>query len=180
VIASIFVHATGIAALSLSLSSSMYRCDQRLRRHNFLAGLCWAANYLLLGATMGAMLSCVSAARTGTAGLVQQRGRRLRAFACALFASCSIATAILTWRDWTTLLPVASSVITTYAVFFLGGAELRLALLMAAMLWTQNVLALNSPEQIISNILGIAAAAIGLWRLRMAARAPGAAGAPRL
>jgi hypothetical protein len=168
----LFVHATGLAALGLSVTSSIHHCDRRLRRHSFLAGLCWALNYFLLGAMMGAALSCVSAARTGTASLVHQHDLRLRALACSLFIACSIATATLTWQDWTTLLPVASSILTTYAVFFFSGTRLRLALLLAALLWTQNVLALQSPEQIIGNFLGIAAASIGLWRC---ARLAGAA-----
>jgi len=165
--ASLFVHATGIAALGLSLSSSIHRCDHRLRRHGFLAGLCWALNYSLLGAPLGAALSCVSALRTGTASLVVHKGWRLRALACMLFVGVSLATAVCTWQDWTTLLPVASSMLTTYAVFFLGGWRLRLALLLSALLWTQNVVALNSPEQIVGNVLGIAAAAFGLWRVRL-------------
>jgi hypothetical protein len=161
---SLFVHATGLAALGLSLSGAMHRCDHRLRRHSFLAGLCWALNYALLGAPLGAALSCVSAARTGTATLVVDKGRRLRVLACALFLGASLATAIYTWQDWTTLLPVASSILTTYAVFFLSGTPLRFALLLAAMLWTQNVLSLNCPEQIVGNFLGIGLAAVGLWR----------------
>lgn len=164
--ASLFVHATGLAALGLGISSAIHRCDRRLRRHNFLSALCWAANFFLLGATLGAILSCVSAMRTGTATLVYGRNERVRAVACFSFMSISIATAVLSWRDWTTLLPVASSILTTYAVFFLCGPVLRLALLVSALLWTQSVLALNSPEQIIGNFLGIAAAAVGLWRSR--------------
>ena len=166
--APLFVHATGILALGLSISSAVHRCDRRLRRHGFLAGLCWALNYSLLGAPLAAGLACVSAARTGTANLVIDRHWRLRALACALFAGASLATAACIWQGWTTLLPVASSVLTSYAVFFLGGWRLRLALLLAALLWTQTVLALQSPEQIIGNFLGIAAAAIGLWRVRPA------------
>jgi hypothetical protein len=165
--ASLFVHATGVLALGLSISSTVHRCDRRLRRHGFLAGLCWALNYVLLGVPLGAALSCVSAARTGTANLVIDKNRRLRAAACALFFCASLGIAVCTWQDWTTLLPMASSMLTTYAVFFLGGWRLRLALLLSALLWTRMVLALDSPEQIVGNFLGIGAAAFGLWRLRL-------------
>lgn len=173
--ASVFVHATGLLALCLSISSTVHPCDRRLRRHGFLAGLCWAANYVLLGAPLGAALACVSAARTGTADLVMEKTVRLRALVCAAFVGASMTTALLTWQDWTTLLPMASSVLTTYAVFFLAGWRLRLALLLSALLWTQMVLALDSPEQIVGNFLGIGAAAYGLWRVRLgaAARASG-------
>lgn len=157
----------------------MHLCDRRLRRHSTLAGICWALNYFLLDAWMGAALSCVSAARSGTASLVHRHDLRLRAGVCLMFVACSCATALLTWQDWTTLLPVASSMLTTCAVFFLTGKHLRAALLVAALLWTQNVLALQSPEQIVGNLLGITAAGIGLWRSIRLERAVRSAGATR-
>jgi hypothetical protein len=164
--ASILVHATGIAALGLSVRSTLHRCDRGLHRGYLLAGILWAVNNFLLGATTGAALSCVSVARTGTATLVCQRHNRIRIGACALFILISLATASLTWRGWLTLLPVAASVLVTYAAFFLSGPRLRLALLISALLWTQNVVSLHSPEQIGGNLLGIVAAALGLWRTR--------------
>jgi membrane-associated HD superfamily phosphohydrolase len=166
VIASLFVHATGIAALSLSVTSSIHRCDHRLRRQSVLAGILWAVNYFLLGATLGAALSCVSAVRTSTASMVHKKHRRIRIWACALFVSISLITAVVNWQDWTTLLPIAASILTTYAVFFLSGTLLRFSILLAALLWTQNALSLHSPEQILCNFLGIAAT-VGLWRAHL-------------
>jgi hypothetical protein len=171
VTASILVHATGIAALGLSVRSTMHCCDRGLHRGYFLAGILWALNNFLLGAATGAALSCVSVARTGTASLVSKRDNRIRIGACALFILVSLVTASLTWQGWLTLLPVAASVLVTYAAFFLSGSRLRLALLIGAMLWTQNVLSLHSPEQIGGNLLGIVAATIGFWRTRKIASA---------
>ena len=165
----IFVHVTGLAALSLSLGSALQRCDRKLHRGNFLAGVFWALNSLLLGATTTAALSCVSAARTGTAGLVRGGDDRIRMVACALFASLSLATAAITWQGWPTLLPAAASVLVTYAAFFLTGRHLRLALLVSALLWMQSVLSIHSPEQIVGNVLAVVAAAAGVWRTRQAA-----------
>jgi hypothetical protein len=166
VTASILVHATGIAALGLSVRSTMHRCDRGLHRGYFLAGILWALNNFLLGATTGAALSCVSVARTGTASLVYQGDNRIRIGACALFILISLVTASLTWHGYLTLLPVAASILVTYAAFFLAGSRLRLALLISALLWTQNVLSLHSPEQIGGNLLGIVAATVGFWRSR--------------
>jgi hypothetical protein len=167
----LLAHAAGIAALGLSIRSSSHHCDRALRRHSFLAGVCWALNYFLLGAAVGGALSCVSAARSGTATLVEDRDLRSRALACSIFVLASIGIAILTWTDWTTLLPVAASILTTIAVFFLRGAWLRVALLVSALLWTQIVFQVHSPEQMIGNFLGIVAASVGLWRVRRRASA---------
>jgi hypothetical protein len=169
VIPSIVVHAAGIAALGLSVTSSIRRCEHGLRRQGFLAGVLWTFTYALQGATTGAALSLVSAARIGTSSLIHGRGSRIRALACSLFATIAIATATLTWHGWTTVLPVISSVLTTYALFFLSGRKLRWALLVAAVLWMETVWSLAAPEPIIANSLGICAAAMGIWRTRLVA-----------
>jgi hypothetical protein len=140
-----------------------------LRRQGFFAGVLWAFTYALQGATTGAALSVISAARTGTSSLVHGKGSRIRVWACALFAAIAVGTAALTWHGWTTILPVFSSVLTTYALFFLSGRRLRWALLVAALLWMETVWSLNVPEPIIANSLGICAAAMGVWRTRLAA-----------
>ena len=165
----LFVHATGLAALSLSLSGTLQRSDRKLRRGHLLAGVFWVLNSILLGATTMAALSCVSAARTGTASLMDGWGDRIRIVACALFAALSLATAAITWHGWLTLPPAAASVLVTYAAFYLTGQQLRLALLVSALLWMQSVLSLHSPEQIIGNLLAVVAAAAGAWRTRRTA-----------
>ncbi len=161
------IHAIGIVAIGISITGSIRRCERGLRRHGFVAGLLWACNYALQGATTGAALSVLSAARTGAASLVHERGRRVRAWACALFGAVAVAAATLTWHGWTTLLPVASSVLMSYALFFLSGRRLRWALLIAALLWMETVWSLDTPEPIIANSLGIVAALVGVWRTRL-------------
>ncbi len=162
------IHATGIAALGLSVTGSIRRCEHGLRRQGFLASVLWACTYALQGATTGAALSAISAARTGTSSLVQRSGSHIRLGACALFATIALGTAALTWHGWTTLLSVASSLLMTYALFFLSGRRLRWALLIAAVLWMDTVWSLGAPEPLIANTLGICAAAMGVWRTRMA------------
>jgi hypothetical protein len=168
--ASILVHATGLAALGLSVRSSTHGCDRELHRNYLMAGVLWALNAFLLGATTSVALSCVSVARTGTARLLCQRDNRIRISACAGFMLVALTGSALTWCGWSTLLPAAASSLATYAAFFLSGARLRLALLISALLWTQTVLSLHSPEQIGGNLVGIAGAAIGLWRTRKVAQ----------
>ncbi len=169
VIPPIVIHAAGIAALGLSVSGSIRRCEHGLRRQGFVAGLLWAFTYALQGATTGAALSVISAFRTGTSSLVHGRDGRIRVWACSLFATIALGTAAVTWHGWTTMLPVFSSLLTTYALFFLSGPKLRWALLISALLWMETVWSLNVPEPIIANCVGIAAAAMGIWRTRVAA-----------
>lgn len=167
VIPHIVIHAAGIAALGLSVTSSIRRCEHGLRRQGFLAGVLWTLTYALQGATTGAALSFISAARTGTSSLIHGRGGRIRLWACVLFVTIAVASAVITWHGWTTILPVISSVLTSYALFFLTGRRLRWALFISALLWMETVWSLDAPEPIIANALGICAAAMGIWRTRL-------------
>jgi hypothetical protein len=172
VIPPIVIHAAGIAALGLSVTSSIRRCEQGLRRQGFLAGVLWTFTYALQGASTGAALSMIAAARTGTSSLIHGKGSRIRVWACCAFATIAIASSVITWHGWTTILPVTSSILTSYALFFLTGPRLRWALFISALLWMETVWSLDQPEPIIANTLGICAAAMGIWRSRPAEQGP--------
>ena len=55
--ASFLVHATGLAALGVSVRSTTHRCDRELHRNYLVAGVLWALNGFLLGATTSVALS---------------------------------------------------------------------------------------------------------------------------
>lgn len=166
---SFFAHATGIAALGLSINGLVNRCDRTLRRTNSVASLLWTLNNLLLGATSAAAMSALSATRTTAADLVHRRGERTRHWACAAFILIAVAASALTWQGWPTLLTASASVAVSFGVFYLAGAQLRFVMLTSALLWSYNAWLIHSPEQILGNSLGIAAAGYGVWRMRKTA-----------
>ncbi len=163
---SFFAHATGIAALGLSLNGLVNRCDRTLRRTNSAASVLWTLNNLLLGATSAAAMSALSATRTTAADLVHRRGDNIRHWACAAFILTALMASAITWQGWPTLLTASASVAVSFGVFYLKGAQLRFVMLVSAVLWSYNAWLMHSPEQIMGNSLGIAAATYGVWRTR--------------
>jgi len=163
---SLLAHATGIAALGLSLNGLVNRNDGVLRRTSSAASLLWTCNNLLLGATSAAAMSALSATRTTAADLVHRRGAHTRRWACAAFILSALIASAITWQGWPTLLTASASVAVSFGVFYLGGAQLRFVMLLSALLWTYNAWLFHSPEQITGNSLGIAAAMYGVWRTR--------------
>jgi len=163
---SLLAHATGIAALGLSLNGLVHRNDGVLRRTSSAASLLWTCNNLLLGATSAAAMSALSATRTTAADLVHRRGAPTRHWACAAFILGALIASAITWQGWPTLLTASASVAVSFGVFYLGGARLRFVMLLSALLWTYNAWLFHSPEQITGNSLGIAAAMYGVWRTR--------------
>jgi len=163
---SLLAHATGIAALGLSLNGLVNRNDQTLRRTSSAASLLWTCNNLLLGATSAAAMSALSATRTTAADLVQRGAAHTRHWTCAAFILSALLASALTWQGWPTLLTTSASIAVSFGVFYLAGAQLRFVMLVSALLWTYNAWLFHSPEQITGNSLGIAAAIYGVWRTR--------------
>jgi len=160
------VHATGLAALFVNLCSLLCRCDVAMRRQSVFAGVLWALNNVLLGAHSAAALSVVSASRTATSASTLDRGRSARRNAFVLFLAITVSVALLTWGGWASSLTLVASVMSTYAMFYLDGARLRLSMLAVSALWMANAWQYGSWEQMAANLLSAAAAAYGAWVLR--------------
>jgi Bacterial inner membrane protein len=160
----LLVHGTGLVALALNVLAMVRRCERRLRIESSLAGFGWALNNLLLGAHTAAALSVVSASRTATAGLSLDASACHRRRACLGFMALTLGAGLLTFSGWLSLLVVAASLLSTYAMFYLRGRPLRWVLVLVSVLWMHSAWANDSAEQIAANVLSAAAALWGACR----------------
>jgi hypothetical protein len=81
----------------------------------------------------------------------------------------------LTWNGWTTVCTAAGSLVATWAMFYLGGMRLRLAMVVVASLWMYNAWAYNAVWQMVANLASGSAALYGAWCARQALGQPAAA-----
>ncbi|RZL86028.1 MAG: hypothetical protein EOP82_31385 [Variovorax sp.] len=162
------IHATGLVALSLNVRGLVGASDRSLRTSNGIASAIWALNNLLLGAYTAAALSAVSVGRQASAEAVQHRSSRTRLIAFIAMVSITLAVSALTWNGRTTMCTGAGSLVGTWAMFYLRGTSLRLAMVLVAALWMYNAWAYNSWWQMIANSAAGAAALLGAWRARRA------------
>jgi hypothetical protein len=161
----LLAHATGLAALVINVCALLCRCEIRLRRHSVAAGCLWAINNVLLGAHSAAALTVVSASRTATAATTLERGCVARRNAFLVFAALTLAAGLLTWHGWTSGVTLAASVMSTYAMFYMRGAPLRVSMLVASMMWMVNAWQVGSWEQMAANVITGSVAAYGAWTL---------------
>jgi len=159
------VHATGLAALFVNVCALLCRCDVALRRHSVFAGCLWAINNVLLGAHSAAALTVVSASRTATSASTLERGGAARRNACLVFTALTVAAACLTWGGWVSALTLVASVMSTWSMFYMRGASLRLSMLLASLLWLVNAWHVGSCEQMAANVITGGVAAYGAFRL---------------
>jgi hypothetical protein len=155
---------TGLAALSLNVAGLVRTSDRSLRHSTGWASALWAANNLLMGAQSAAALSVLSVGRQVSASNVQAGSNRTRLLSCMAFLLVTFLIGVATWNGMATLFSVAGSMLATYAMFYMRGVGLRLAMIGVAMLWMYNAWAYDSWWQMFGNTLNAAAAAYGAWR----------------
>lgn len=83
---------------------------------------------------------------------------------CMTFLAVTLVLGMLTWNGTVTLVTTAGSMLSTYAMFYMRGVLLRVAMIGVAALWMFNALAYDSWWQMAANLLNGGAAAYGAWR----------------
>lgn len=166
----LLVHATGLAALAFNVSGLVGRSDRALRHSTGWASALWAANNLLMGAQSAAALSALSVGRQASASAVQGRSERTKLFSCIAFLAVTLAVGLLTWNGLASLFMTAGSMLATYAMFYMRGVALRVAMVGVAVLWMYNAWAYDSWWQMFGNTVNGGAAAYGAWQASKAAQ----------
>jgi hypothetical protein len=161
---SLLIHATGLGALVLNVVALACTCERSLRLRSGAAGMAWALNNFLMGANVAAALSVLGASRTAAAAITLN-ARRARAIGFAVFALATVAVGAWTWGGWASLMIVAASLLSTYAVFHLTGAALRWVMLAVSALWMFNAWSVGSWEQMAANVLSAGASLYGACRV---------------
>jgi Bacterial inner membrane protein len=162
----IIINATGLAALAMNLRGLAHKSDRKLRRNSAWSSALWALNSLLMGFPGTAAINMVSVGRQASAATVEGRAARVRAGTCAVFLLISFVIGVVTWRGVATACTTAASMLATYAMFYMSGTRLRLALALVASLWIFNGIAYRAWWQLTSSVLSLAMAMYGAWRAR--------------
>ncbi|MED5619922.1 YgjV family protein [Ideonella sp. BN130291] len=162
----LFVHATGLAALAVNVLSLLCRCDMTLRRRSMFAGCLWTLNHVLLGAHSAAALTVVSISRTATSATTLDGSRVARRNIFLVFIGITLAVSAATWGGWASAVTLLAAIMSTYAMFYMRGARLRLSMLAGSLLWMVNAWQYGSWEQMAANLLTACAAVYGAWTLR--------------
>ena len=175
---SFLIHATGFAALALNVTGLVRSSDRSLRHSTGWASALWALNNLLMGAQSAAALSVLSVGRQASASVMQGRDALTRRLACGAFLLVTLVIGALTWNGAATLLTTAGSMLATYAMFYMRGAPLRIAMLGVASLWMYNAWFYDSWWQMFGNLATGGAAAYGAWRASKAVTQPASGARP--
>lgn len=123
----------GALGLAAEWRSYLLHCGRRFRRWSALAALLWAGQYALLGGFTAAATMGSTALRSALSS-----GGRHRLAAATGFSLLFAALTAASWQGPVSLLPLAATVNTTWALYYLDDRPMRLALLGSSAAWIAN------------------------------------------
>lgn len=160
----LYIRASGVAGLALTLLGLTASNDKRMLCLITVGALFFSLNNFLIGAHTACLLSLVSSLGTFTSLQLTGFKSRFRQPACLTFSGAAIAIGILTWGGPVSLFASAGSLCGTVGTFFLQGARMRLALGASNLLWLCSAIHFRALEQIISLVAALLVISYGLWQ----------------
>ena len=124
-----FVQALGFLAFFVSLYAFSRTSDKQLRIGQAVQSLILALHFYLLGASTAAAMSLLTVIRN-----FLSLHKKIRNMAI-LFMVIYVAVGIYTYKELVDLLPVASALLGTSAVFYLSGIRMRLVMMLSTIFW---------------------------------------------
>lgn len=151
----------GYLAFALAVFAFLQRCDARLKRWMLLQSLVYALHFALLGAWAAVASLLLAALRLGLS--LRTRSRSVMLILMAL----TIGLSLVLVRSWIDALPLAASLLATYALFRCEGAAMRWVLLGSTLLWLVHNGFVGSIGGLALEVAIAIASLITLWRMRL-------------
>lgn len=134
----LIAQALGIVSFALGISTFYQKNDRRLKIVLLTLNLNHTLHFLLLGSTISAVGTLLSASRTATSIYTSSK------FVTLLFVSAGVAMGLLfadsLWHIW----PIMGTVLGTIAVFQFKGIPMRVVFLAASSCWLVNNIHIGS------------------------------------
>lgn len=154
----IWVELTGI--LGLLCIVAMYQFNKRsaILWTGILSALVWTVQYILLGAYTGAGMNLWSAARN----FAFNKYRSWPVLAVSLVSMAIICA--LTWKNWSSLLPVASSLFATLAMWQENPTRLRMVCILMVPFWLTYNYMNGSVAGMVGDMINFSSLFVGIMR----------------
>lgn len=159
----LFIQAIGFLGTGLFFLSYQFKKNQTLFRIQFVSYLCYTVHFLMLGAITGGISYILNAIRSFCLG---SDNRFLRGkWMCGIICVLQVATLLLTWEGWLSVLPVLANIVATVGGYTHNGRTIRLvAMLVNSPLWIVYDVAVGSWAGVIDELITEVSALISILR----------------
>jgi hypothetical protein len=155
----IWAQVVGIFGLAVLLLIFQFNDRRIILRLQALSGLIWALQYILLGAYTGAVMNFLMSVRNY---LFEKYGHKTYVFWVSLAAI--VGSGLMTWADWSSVLPTVASVIATVAVWQKRPRRIRFMMLVVPPLWFAYNVIHGSYPGMIGDTITFCSLLIGIYR----------------
>ena len=161
-----FIAATVIGAFGIGINLLIYQQKTKIRLLIFklISDVVWAVHYLLLFAYSGLAIACIGILRELVFIKVDRRSRA--GTACFIFfVIVTVASAVITWQSFYSLLPAIASIIAVISYYIaIPKLTRRFSFPISVLMGTYDVFVL-SYTGIVNEILMVISSIIGIIRL---------------
>ena len=119
------IQAIGLAGTVLFFMSFQCKSNKNLFRVQFLSYLCYTTHLLFLGAITGGISYILNTFRSFCLGSKIEFARSKKM--CMIICTLQIATLIITWSGWISLMPVAANIASTIGGYTYNARKIRIA-----------------------------------------------------
>lgn len=128
--------ACGVVTLFLTVSSVQFSKKEKIIFINMLANIMCAAQYFLLSAITGAVLSLINGLRCFVFYLIKKKGKKPSIYTLIIFEIISVAGGIFTWQSAWSLIPIFVSMLFTFCMWQDNVQLIRIGSGVAGIGWT--------------------------------------------
>lgn len=150
-----------IGLIGVGLTILTFQINNRSLMLRVLAASClvWVLHYILIGALTGAGMLLLAALRS----YLFERYRHLNRVLWVMFAALILAT-VITWKNWTSILPLIGMILATIAVWQKSPRRIRLLSLTYAPFWVTYNLLNGSYPGMAADLIAFTSVLIGIYR----------------
>ena len=159
----LLIQAIGILGTILFFLSFQCKKNRNLFRVQFVAYLCYTAHLLCLGAVTGGVSYMLNTVRSfclgGKFAFLKSR------WMCAILCALQMATLMLTWDGWWSILPVAANIAATIGGYTHNARKIRIAgIIINSPLWIVYDIIVGSWAGIVDEVVSEASMLLSIYR----------------
>ena len=153
----------GLVAMLLAFFVYAFRDRRKILLSKLILDLLWLVHYALLSAYSGAAVNGINAVREGVFYNKKKAWARHIAWPI-LFVCLNLATVVLAWQGWISILPALGSSLNAVALWSSSTRRLRLLTIPALGMWLVYSILVCSVWSLLVNAVSIVSALVGLIR----------------
>lgn len=156
----VIAQAVGVLGSAFIVGGYFLKTDNNSKKVIIIGSLLFAAHFLMIGAVTGALMNVINFFRVGLS-IKFHKSKKLFFF----FIATYLVAAYFTYSQPVDFLPLISSLVGTFSMYFLSGLAFRFCVLLSSSSWLTHNILIGSVGGIITELFVLFATFTVIYRL---------------